>query len=61
MSKTVEIDAETEKLLAPVQAGDCSPEHDAWIKAQVEKTRREAHAHPEKMIPLETIRRKFGL
>ena len=53
-------DPETEVFLSPVAQGECSPEHDAWMKAQIEGTLAKKKAGEMGFTPLDAVMRRFS-
>ncbi len=47
-------------ILAPLKEGECSPEHDAWMKAQIQKTLAKKQAGKMSFRSLDEVMRKFG-
>ena len=46
--------------LTPLNEEECSPEHDAWMKAQTQKTLAKKQAGKMSFRSLDEVMRKFG-
>ncbi|MBL4619258.1 MAG: hypothetical protein JKX88_04070 [Marinicaulis sp.] len=61
MSTTTDIDTELEAYLAPTSEDQITPEHRAWMNAEIQKTMDKKARGEANYTPLETVRAEFGL
>jgi len=60
MTDNESIDRELEVFTAPLTEGESTPEHDAWIRAKVEKTLAKKTAGTMTYYSLDEVMREFG-
>ena len=60
MSRIGQIDSDLDAYLAPSKSGECSPEHDAWTKAQIKATLARKAAGEMTYHSLDDVMREFG-
>lgn len=60
MSDTGQLDEKLESYLETVKPGEASPEHEAWIRAEIEKTLAKKANGQVTYHNLDEVMRKFG-